>query len=103
MKRVTHLAEMHLNKDLDLLVAEERPYQTINRLFRQYHFDYYNMLNPFPGDEGTYYIAKYGLWVRSSDQVVIDTNHGSEGIGLTLNEWLLRYAPVTPPENATEG
>ena len=51
MKRVTHLAEMHLNKDLDLLVAEERPYQTINRLFRQYHFDYYNMLNPFPGDE----------------------------------------------------
>lgn len=59
--------------------------------------------NPFPGDEGTYYIAKYGLWVRSSDQVVIDTNHGSEAIGLTLNEWLLRYAPVTPPVNGTEG
>lgn len=50
MRRVTYLSETHQRKEEDMLVAQERPYQTINRLFRQYGFDYFNMLNPFPHD-----------------------------------------------------
>lgn len=50
MKRTTHLAEEHRFGDLELFVDQERPYQKINRLFRQYHFDYFNMLDPFPCD-----------------------------------------------------
>lgn len=50
MKRVTYLAETHQREEEDVLVAQERPYQTINRLFRQYGFDYFDMLNPFPID-----------------------------------------------------
>ena len=33
-ERVTHLAETHQREAEDLLVAQERPYQTINRIFR---------------------------------------------------------------------
>ena len=33
-----------------MLVAQERPYQTINRIFRQYGFNNFDMLNPFPID-----------------------------------------------------
>ena len=51
MKRVTYFCETHQNNERDSLVAQERPYQTINRLFRQYGFDYFDMLNPFPVDE----------------------------------------------------
>lgn len=51
MKRVTYLAETHQREETDRLVAQERPYQTINRIFRQYGFDYFDMLNPFPKDE----------------------------------------------------
>ena len=58
--------------------------------------------NPFPGAPGTYFIAKYGLWIRSSDQVVIDTDHGSEGIGLTLSEWIDKYGSQYNTNN-TEG
>lgn len=50
MKRVTHLSETHQDQERESLVAQERPYQTINRLFRQYGFDYFEMLNPFPID-----------------------------------------------------
>lgn len=50
MKRVTHLAENHLKEEMEVLVAQERPYQTINRIFHQYGFDYFDMLNPFPVD-----------------------------------------------------
>lgn len=50
MKRVTYLSETHQREEEDMLVAQERPYQTINRLFRQYGFDYFDMLNPFPHD-----------------------------------------------------
>lgn len=50
MKRVTHLAETHQREETDMLVAQERPYQTINRIFRQYGFDYFDMQNPFPID-----------------------------------------------------
>ena len=50
MRRVTHLSETHQDKERDSLVAQERPYQTINRIFRQYGFDYFDMLNPFPID-----------------------------------------------------
>ena len=50
MKRVTHLAETHQREETDMLVAQERPYQAINRIFRQYGFDYFDMLNPFPVD-----------------------------------------------------
>lgn len=50
MKRVTYLAETHQREEEDMLVAQERPYQTINRIFRQYGFDYFEMLNPFPID-----------------------------------------------------
>ena len=50
MKRVTYLAETHQREEEELLVAQERPYQTINRLFHQYGFDYFDMLNPFPVD-----------------------------------------------------
>lgn len=50
MKRVTYLAETHQREEEDSLVAQERPYQTINRIFRQYGFDYFDMLNPFPVD-----------------------------------------------------
>jgi len=50
MKRVTYLAETGQKEETDLLVAQERPYQTINRIFHQYGFDYFEMLNPFPYD-----------------------------------------------------
>lgn len=50
MRRVTYLSETHKREEEDLLVAQERPFQTINRLFRQYGFDYFDMLNPFPHD-----------------------------------------------------
>ena len=50
MKRVTFLSETHQDQERESLVAQERPYQTINRIFRQYGFDYFDMLNPFPID-----------------------------------------------------
>lgn len=50
MKRVTYLAETQQREEEESLVTQERPYQTINRIFRQYGFDYYEMLNPFPID-----------------------------------------------------
>ena len=50
MRRVTHLTETHQREKADEAVAEERPYQTINRIFHQYGFDYFEMLNPFPHD-----------------------------------------------------
>lgn len=50
MKRVTYLSETHKDQEREALVAQERPYQTINRIFRQYGFDYFDMLNPFPID-----------------------------------------------------
>lgn len=50
MKRVTYLTETHQREEADMLVAQERPFQTINRIFRQYGFDYFDMLNPFPVD-----------------------------------------------------
>lgn len=50
MKRVTFLSETHHDEEREMLIAQERPYQTINRIFRKYGFDYYDMLNPFPVD-----------------------------------------------------
>lgn len=50
MKRVTYLSETHQDQERESLIAQERPYQTINRIFRQYGFDYFDMLNPFPID-----------------------------------------------------
>lgn len=50
MKRVTYLSETHRDEEREMLVSQERPYQTINRIFRQYGFDYFDMLNPFPHD-----------------------------------------------------
>ena len=48
--------------------------------------------NPFPGSPGTYFVGQYELWVRSSDQVVIDSPNG-KGIGLTLSDWVATYGP----------
>ncbi|WP_407430961.1 Ig-like domain-containing protein [Methanobrevibacter sp.] len=48
--------------------------------------------NPFPGDPGTYFIPQLELWVRSSDNVVIDAPNG-KGIGLTVTEWIATYGP----------
>lgn len=48
MSRITYLVETHQTEEANLLAAQERPYQTINRIFRQYGFDYFDMLNPFP-------------------------------------------------------
>lgn len=48
MRQVTRLMEKGQNEKANSLVAQERPYQTINRLFGQYNFDYFEMLNPFP-------------------------------------------------------
>lgn len=50
MKRVTYLTETHQREEAEMLVNQERPYQTINRIFHQYGFDYFDMLNPFPVD-----------------------------------------------------
>lgn len=50
MRRVTYLSETHQRQEEDMLVAQERPFQTINRLFRQYGFGNFDMLNPFPHD-----------------------------------------------------
>lgn len=50
MKRVTYFSETHQDEEREKLVAQERPYQTINRIFHQYGFDYFDMLNPFPID-----------------------------------------------------
>ena len=46
--------------------------------------------NPFPGDPGTYFIKQYFIWVRSADQVVIDSYDG-RGCGLTLEKWIATY------------
>lgn len=48
MRRVTYLMENCQIEEAKLLASQERPYQTINRIFRQYGFDYFNMLDPFP-------------------------------------------------------
>lgn len=53
--------------------------------------------NPFPGDPGTYFIPQLELWVRSSDNVVIDAPSG-KGIGLTVDQWIATYGP-----GSTEG
>lgn len=53
--------------------------------------------NPFPGDPGTYFIPQLELWVRSSDNVVIDSPSG-KGIGLTVDQWIATYGP-----GSTEG
>lgn len=50
MRRVTYLSETHQDEQREMLVAQERPYQTINRIFHRYGFDYFDMLNPFPID-----------------------------------------------------
>lgn len=50
MRRITYLTETHQREEADRLAAQERPFQTINRIFRQYGFDYFDMLNPFPID-----------------------------------------------------
>ena len=50
MRRITYLVETHRREEADMLAAQERPYQTINRIFRQYGFDYFDMLNPFPNN-----------------------------------------------------
>lgn len=50
MRRITYLVETHRKEEADMLAAQERPYQTINRIFRQYGFDYFDMLNPFPNN-----------------------------------------------------
>ena len=41
---------------------------------------------------GTYFIPQLELWVRSSDNVVIDAPNG-KGIGLTVTEWIATYGP----------
>ncbi len=51
--------------------------------------------NPFPGEAGTYFVSQYELWVRSSDQVVIDSPNGN-GVGLTLTDWIALYGPGSP-------
>lgn len=53
--------------------------------------------NPFPGAPGTYFIPQLELWVRSSDNVVIDAPSG-KGIGLTVDQWIATYGP-----GSTEG
>lgn len=53
--------------------------------------------NPFPGEPGTYFIPQLELWVRSSDNVVIDAPSG-KGIGLTVDQWIATYGP-----GSTEG
>ena len=50
MRHITYLVETHRREEADMLAAQERPYQTINRIFRQYGFDYFDMLNPFPNN-----------------------------------------------------
>lgn len=58
--------------------------------------------NPFPGDPGTYFIPQLELWVRSSDNVVIDAPNG-KGIGLTVTEWIATYGPgSTNSTNSTK-
>lgn len=52
--------------------------------------------NPFPGSPGTYNIPEYGLWVKSSDNTVIDSPNG-EGIGLDVDTWIAKYGNDFPP------
>lgn len=46
--------------------------------------------NPFPVSPGTYFVGQYELWVKSSDNTVIDSPNG-QGIGLTVDEWVATY------------
>lgn len=75
MKRVTHFAETGQKEETDMLVAQERPYQTINRIFLQYGFDYFEMLNPFPFD------AKLNGEIRfqGKEGEIVDYNSLSSG------------------------
>ncbi len=56
--------------------------------------------NPFPGSPGTYFIGQYELWVRSSDNVVIDSPNG-KGIGLTVDQWVATYVGSDSSNNNT--
>ena len=51
--------------------------------------------NPFPGSQGTYFVQQYELWVRTSDNVVIDSPNG-QGLGLTLDQWIAQYGSGSP-------
>lgn len=75
MKRVTYLSETHRDEEREMLVSQERPYQTINRIFRQYGFDYFDMLNPFPHD------GKLNGEIRFQGKVgeIVDYNSLSSG------------------------
>lgn len=75
MKRVTYLSESHQDNEREALVAQERPYQTINRIFRQYGFDYFNMLNPFPVDEKRNGEIRF----QGKDGEIVDYNSLSSG------------------------
>lgn len=57
--------------------------------------------NPFPGEPGTHYLGQYELWIRDSDNVIIDAGNdaGVKGIGMTFDEWYAKYGPGSPDYN----
>ena len=54
--------------------------------------------NPFHDDPGTHYLGQYELWIRDSDNVIIDAGDdaGVNGIGMTFDEWYAKYGPGSP-------
>ncbi|MBQ6349599.1 MAG: Ig-like domain repeat protein [Methanobrevibacter sp.] len=44
---------------------------------------------------GCYFVGQYELWVRSSDNVVVEAP-GGRGVGLTLSEWVDKYVNDDP-------
>lgn len=44
---------------------------------------------------GCYFVGQYELWVRSSDNVVVEAP-GGKGVGLTLSEWEAKYVNDDP-------
>lgn len=44
---------------------------------------------------GCYFVGQYELWVRSSDNVVVEAPLG-KGVGLTLSEWEAKYVNDDP-------
>ena len=49
---------------------------------------------------GCYFVGQYELWVRSSDNVVVEAP-GGKGVGLTLSEWEAKYVNDDPVVNQT--
>lgn len=53
--------------------------------------------NDTESHDGCRFLGQYELWVRNSDNVVVQAPNG-EGVGLTLDQWMATYGPGAQPD-----